>query len=89
VCRVLTATALFALLLVLAFALWLTVHLLLCARLIVALRPKPLVALLLLPPTAVLAAYWGVKFGHKRLVLVWGLCLLLYAGAWLALTVNN
>ena len=80
-----TATLLLALLLVTTFALWLTVHLVLCARLAVVLRPKVLIALLVLPPTAALAAYWGAKFGHKRLVALWALCIVSYAGAWIAL----
>ncbi len=81
-----TATLLLALLLVVTFALWLTVHLALCARLVGTLRPKALVALLLLPPTAPLAGYWGLKFGHKRLVIVWALCIATYATTWLVLS---
>jgi hypothetical protein len=80
-----TATLLLALLLVTTFALWLTVHVVLCARLAAVLRPRVLFALLLVPPTAALAAYWGVKFGHKRLVVFWGLCVFSYALTWFAL----
>lgn len=84
-----TTAVLLALLLVTTFAAWLTVHLALCARLARVLQPKLLVALLLLPPTCALAGYWGFKFGHKRMVVAWGLCLVTYAVLWTALSATH
>lgn len=84
-----TATVLLALLLVAMFALWLTLHLALCARLLGVLRPRALFGLLLFPPTCALAGYFGLKFGHKRLVVAWGSCAVAYVALWLTLPFSH
>jgi hypothetical protein len=67
--------------LVLAFALLVTTHLALAARLL-ARRPRWRgVAALVLPP---LAPYWGAEAGMSRLALLWVLSLCVYVVARIA-----
>ncbi|NUP09851.1 MAG: hypothetical protein HOW73_27710 [Polyangiaceae bacterium] len=64
-------------LMVLTFAAFVTVHLVLVAALTFAHRPRWRgVAALVLPP---LAAIWGWRAGRKRSVVLWGSAIVLYA----------
>jgi hypothetical protein len=71
---------LLAAVLVLSFAAWLTVHLVLVARLLFR-SPRWLSLLALFPPLAPLAPYWGYQTGLRKSALAWGAALGTYAVA--------
>jgi hypothetical protein len=65
--------------LVLLFALFLTAHCALALGLIAASPPNWKGLLVLLPPLAWLAPYWGYRAGMHRRTWLWGLSLASYA----------
>ncbi|HTM46340.1 MAG TPA: hypothetical protein VL137_15375 [Polyangiaceae bacterium] len=66
--------------LVLSFAAWLTLHVVLVARLLFR-SPRWMSLLALLPPLAPLAPYWGYQTGLRRSAISWGAALAAYAVA--------